>query len=121
MITTYPDDHIITQAEVDLLISNGACRPGAKRSLGLTVGEAASRHPEAALRYAAQLLTPERLDACAKAAPYVALEYADHLLHPGQLDACAQADPWAALRYAANLLTPERLDWCKQQASPFQL
>ena len=113
-MTTYSDDHVITQADAELLISRGACRSGAEESIGYTVRQACQARPANAFRYAASLLTPEQLDRCAEAEPVAALSSAARLLTPERLDQCAGAEPWAALRHAPSLLTLGRLDRCKQ-------
>jgi hypothetical protein len=45
----------------------------------------------------------------------VALKYAANLITPERLDLCAEQEPWEALKYAANLITKESLGWCKRK------
>ena len=89
-MTIWPDDMILTEAHAAELMARGACST-ARRYIGVTVGEAARAKPWAALLHAADLLSPE------------------------MLDACARAEPWPALRYAADRLSPETLDYCGEQ------
>ena len=113
--TTFSDDHIITQADAELLVSRRACKAGAQRIVGLTVKQACEANPRDAIQYAASLLTPERLDWCAEKHVWSALACAASLLTPECLDWCAKAKPRTALQYAAPQLTPERLDWCAEK------
>jgi hypothetical protein len=52
--------------------------------------------------------------ACAAEWSGLALRYAAERLTPERLDACAAAEPGAALAYAVERLTPERLDACRR-------
>jgi hypothetical protein len=84
------DDDIFTTAMAREVMARGACWV-TPTYIGRKVGKVAANEPRAALAYAADKLTPERLDACAAAVP------------------------WAALAYAADKLTPKRRKWCEAQ------
>jgi hypothetical protein len=87
---TWNDDDTFTEAMAHKVMARGACRI-ALTYIGRTVAEVAADEPGAALAYAADKLTPERLDAC------------------------AEDRPGAALKYAADKITPERRKWCEAQ------
>ena len=72
--------------------------------------------PWAALRYAADRLTPDQFDACSKAAPAIALEFAAARLTEAQFAECSKAQPETALIYALDRLTPEQFDACSNVA-----
>ena len=81
-------DAIFTEAHAWEIMQRGACL-STRRYIWQTVGSWVRQRPLAALRYAADLLTPE------------------------QLDACAKQWPRTAMRCATYLLTPERRAWCE--------
>ena len=107
-------DAIFTEAHALEIMDRGACQR-ALIYIGCTVGACVDAEPVAALRYAADRLTPKQLDDCAKAAPRAALRFAADRLTPERLDASAEAAPRWALTYAADIITAERRAWCEAQ------
>jgi len=83
------ENETFTRDHADVIKYRGACDE-VYDFVGLTVRECIEKEPSTALAYAADRLTPERIDWC------------------------AEKKPSAALAYAADRLTPERIERCKK-------
>jgi hypothetical protein len=79
------------------------------------INDSALKQPEFALEFAAEVLTPETLEHCARRDPWAALRFAAERLTPETLDWCALKEPECALECAKGLLSPEIIKLAEDQ------